>query len=428
MSRRGPSSSSGASAFSASIARRAWSRSRTSGASLPNASEASSELVCASRSETFARRSSSTSCSGVGCSGAGSAGDSLTRSHLLREDLLHRRALLVPRDLALGRVSLRDREPRRGPDLLGYREHPLDETLEPGARRHLLTALEVDQAPRETPADRAPEILLQQAMRPRGQRLPLVERTRDAGGQRVAEGGERARLGELGLRVADADLDSREHEMRPDAPPELGVLGDRAGLVEEADVSLPIVPALEPVGDPAAREHAGEDLGAGGVKVAVDALDERGAGREREQLGQVVAERARDPHRSVGAVDPDMHVQAERVVAPDHVAEELVVAAVVRRVDDPLLLPGAPGVRGDGRETDAEAVRERTQLRPALAQSVDRLGEGVATAGAHLDLGCDQLADEVRLELRAPRGPLELLEAVDEAERRRVEQRELLLH
>ena len=133
--------------------------------------------------------------------------------------------------------------------------------------------------------------------------------------------------------------------MRPHAPPDLRVLGDRAGLVEEADVALPLVPAAERVGHAAAREHAREDLRARRVEPAVDALDERRARREREQLRQVRAERRADADRAVGAVDPDVDVEAERVVAPDDVAEELVVAAVVRRVDDPLLLPRAPRMR-----------------------------------------------------------------------------------
>ena len=76
-----------------------------------------------------------------------------------------------------------------------------------------------------------------------GKRLALVERARDARRQRVDERGERARLGELGLRVADADLDGREREMRADAPPDLRVLGDRARLVEEADVRAPSRPS-----------------------------------------------------------------------------------------------------------------------------------------------------------------------------------------
>ena len=63
-----------------------------------------------------------------------------------------------------------------------------------------------------------------------GTRLALVERARDPHGQRVDERRERARLAEVRLRVADPDLDRREREVRAHAPPELRVLGDRAGV------------------------------------------------------------------------------------------------------------------------------------------------------------------------------------------------------
>src|SRR2546425_453871 len=266
---RRSSGSSGTSTFSASIARRASSRSRRSGASLPNASEASSEHVCTSRSATLALRSSSTSCSAVG-----SAADSLTGAHLFREDLLHRRTLLVARDLPLGRIPLGDRKPGRGAELLRDRLHPLDELLEPSARRNRLAVLEVDELAGEPFPDRPPEVLLEQAVRPRRQRLAIVECARDPRGQRVDERGERARLRKLRLRVADAGLDGRELQVRPDAPPDLRVLGDRAGLVEEADVLLPVVPTPEPVGDAAAGEHAREHLRARGMEVREHAFDE----------------------------------------------------------------------------------------------------------------------------------------------------------
>src|SRR5207249_1366900 len=96
-------------------------------------------------------------------------------------------------------------------------------------------------------------------------------------------------------------------------------------------------------------------------------------------------------------------------------------------VDDPLLLPRAPGVRAGRGERDPARFGERAELLPALAEQRGGVGEGVAAPGADLDLGGDQLADEVRLELRPPRRVLELLEAVDEVERLGVEEGELLL-
>src|SRR5206468_7091301 len=111
-------------------------------------------------SPTLSLRSSSTTSWAVG-----SAGDSLTGPNLFGEDLFHRRALVVARDLPLGGVSLGNRQPRRRSELVGDRLHPFDELLEPRTRGDRLAALEVDQLSREAEADRAPEILLEQPVR-----------------------------------------------------------------------------------------------------------------------------------------------------------------------------------------------------------------------------------------------------------------------
>ena len=54
--------------------------------------------------------------------------------------------------------------------------------------------------------------------------------------------------------------------------------------------------------------------------------------------------------------------------------------------------------------------------------------EGLDAPGLDLDLGGDQLAGERGLEGRAGRSGLHFLEPVDEVERDRIEQRELLFH
>ena len=215
--------------------------------------------------------------------------------------------------------------------------------------------------------------------------------------------------------------------MRADAPPHLGGIVDRAGVEEEPYVALERVPVPIDIRHTAAWEEAGEDLRARGVQARVHVLDERRAGRVREELGQIGPEPVGDLHGSIEAVDGDMHMEAERVVPPDDVAQELVAQAVVGRVDDSLFLPGAPGVRPGGAEGDSELLGERGQLRASLGQSNGDLGEGVATARADFDLGCDQLADEVLFELRPLGGRLQLLEAIRERQRLRVEDRELLL-
>ena len=143
--------------------------------------------------------------------------------------------------------------------------------------------------------------------------------------------------------------------------------------------------------------------------------------------GQPVAERGHDPHRAIGAADRDVGVDAEGVVAPDDVPEDLVVAPVVRRVDDPLIAPARPGVRPRGPEREAEWLDERGELGAALGEGRRDVRERRLLPGLDLDLGRDQLADEIRLERGASHGSLHVLEAIDEVERLGVEQRELLL-
>ena len=84
-------------------------------------------------------------------------------------------------------------------------------------------------------------------------------------------------------------------------------------------------------------------------------------------------------------------------------------------------------MRAGRSERDAERVREGQELDAALGEPRRRFREALAATRADLDLGRDQLAGEVRLERRPLRRRLEVLEAPDETERRRVEDGELLL-
>ena len=84
-------------------------------------------------------------------------------------------------------------------------------------------------------------------------------------------------------------------------------------------------------------------------------------------------------------------------------------------------------MRAGGAERDPVRLGERPELLPPLPDQRRGVGERVAAPGADLDLGGDQLTDEMRLELRPQRRLLQLLEAVHEAERFGIEERELLL-
>ena len=80
-----------------------------------------------------------------------------------------------------------------------------------------------------------------------------------------------------------------------------------------------------------------------------------------------------------------------------------------------------------GAERDPALLGEGPELLPTLTDERRSIRERVAAAGTDLDLGRDQLADEMRLELSPLRRFLELLEAVDQPESLGIEERELLL-
>ena len=157
--------------------------------------------------------------------------------------------------------------------------------------------------------------------------------------------------------------------MRPHAPPDLRVLVDRARVVEKAHVLLEAVPAVVRVRHPAAREHPREDLRPRPSAGRCSTSSRNGELQDTaSSSGRKLRSALHDCDGAVGSVDRHVDVEAEAVVAPDDVAQELVVAAVVRGVDDPLLLPRAPGMRAGRAEGDADRARQLGQLRAALAQ------------------------------------------------------------
>ena len=162
------------------------------------------------------------------------------------------------------------------------------------------------------------------------------------------------------------------------------------------------------------------------MQAGVHRLDERRARGEREDLGQKVAQCIVNGDRAIGTGDPHMHVQAEGVVAPDDITEDLVVAAVVGCVDDPLVLPAAPRMRPRAAERDLQFTRDAVNLAAPLLHRCGRLAEVLTPPGPHLDLRRDQLADDVRCEIRLERRRVDLFEAIREREGVRIEECELL--
>ena len=85
------------------------------------------------------------------------------------------------------------------------------------------------------------------------------------------------------------------------------------------------------------------------------------------------------------------------------------------------------GMRPGRAQTHLVRFGELEELPASLDDEAGGFGEGLAASGPHLDLGRDQLADQMLFQRSAARRGLQLLEVVGELERLGVEQRELLL-
>ena len=239
---------------SASIASRACSRSACSGLATPRriaAWLASITAVCASRSRGRSvqqllrparrgcRRRPDPQPRAASCASAASTDSRVTRTWSANSSssVAPASSAAIERCAELPWSSMRSQrlevglEPERG-DLgrrVGeLRAHAL------GRRHRGHAALVVDQLAREPEADRAPHVLLDVAAAQLGQRLALVDGAQAARRERVGVGHHGQRLAHVGERVGVAQLDRPVGLVRAHAPPDLGVLADRAGVDEPA--------------------------------------------------------------------------------------------------------------------------------------------------------------------------------------------------
>ena len=218
--------------------------------------------------------------------------------------------------------------------------------------------------------------------------------------------------------------------MRAHAPPDLGVLADRARVDQEADELRVLDPSREKL---SGMPQRGKNLVKISVRVECRCVwrpsSQGELPEQREQLGQHRAKRAVDGDRAVGAVDADVHVQAERVVAPGHVAQ--------RRLDD----RGSAACRSPAGPASAStgACRPRTGgSRASSATSSRSTRRRAIAAAASAKLSHLPVLTSTSLRISSPAtiprsvgcsagGHVEPLEAGRHLQRGRFEDRELLL-
>jgi hypothetical protein len=123
-----------------------------------------------------------------------------------------------------------------------------------------------------------------------------------------------------------------------------------------------------------------------------------------------------------------VHVQAPGVVALRDPAEFVAQPVVVGGVDDPLVEVVGPRVGAHRSQSEAHPLDQVEEPVAPVALPCYRVAEALCPSRPDLDLGGDQLAGRgIRQHLVSLTGGVDLLEAVLQLERYRIEDRELLL-
>ena len=200
-----------------------------------------------------------------------------------------------------------------------------------------------------------------------------------------------------GLRVADPHLDRPEGVVRAHRPPQLGELDDRVRAQQQLDV-VAARSAQEP--KTSGMPQRGNDF----VKVCVRAecRPESRPSMNGEfaliasSIGSTGRSRSHDLDRAVAALDADVDLQRERVVAPARrTAGPSCDAVVVLGVDDVLLaVVATAGACRSRRAPTPCASASANSRRRASRCSCSACCDVLAAAGADLDLGGDQLAGD----------------------------------
>ena len=145
--------------------------------------------------------------------------------------------------------------------------------------------------------------------------------------------------------------------------------------------------------------------------------------------GSTGRRRSHDAHGAVDVADADVHVQAERVVAPRDVFQALLDAAVVLGVDDRLLAVVGPRMRAGRAQRGAVRVRE-ARTGPGGARAVARARRAGRAPAPEMISISEEISSPVMCSCSTrstSAAAAQLLEARGQFERLRVEDRELLL-
>ncbi|MNM22147.1 hypothetical protein D3C81_325200 [compost metagenome] len=197
--------------------------------------------------------------------------------------------------------------------------------------------------------------------------------------------------------IGDSQLHGGETPRRPDRPPAVKPLAQRAGAPQQGQVTLVSLPVTQALRQAHVRPFPARHLAIAHVARGLAFPERRGATEQQQQRqpGQQLVDQ-------LNAVVPgrhaNVHMQATQQAAPGHllvVSEQLAKVLIVGRL---LVAPAAHGVTAGGQQADAFLGQYLHQLRSTSGQKFPGLGQAAEHWRRHLDLALEHLLGEVRAE------------------------------
>src|SRR3954471_11864769 len=244
--------------------------------------------------------------------------------------------------------------------------------------------------------------------------------------ERLAVRGDGDHVLEARHRVVDPDLDRAETRVEPDVPPDVRVVLDTAGLLELVH-DLRVIRVVAEARRWARTREGGEDHVARRAEPGRLASPERGARRQRHELGQVRDQPVHDLDRFLRVVHRDVDVHPEDQLAPRdvlHLVDERPVAVLG---GDALSFEERERMRAGRADAQAFLARDVRHVTPNAEELLLHSCRRVTDRRGHLEHRLHQLGVDPRLELVARDRGEHGVDVLDEVEGLAVEEHVLLL-
>ncbi|MNM62184.1 hypothetical protein D3C81_735100 [compost metagenome] len=195
--------------------------------------------------------------------------------------------------------------------------------------------------------------------------------------------------------IADTQLDRRKPPRGPDRPPEVTVLGQATGTLQQCPVALVGTPVRQRLWQPHVRPFPAHCAAIAHVAGILTAPIRRRS-TERQQQGQPVQHPIDHPHPINAHRYADVHVQAIQQAAPGHQLVIVEQLAIVRGATWALTQPLGAGVARRAVQPRSLVGQRLGQALSPLAKELTRLVQRVENRRSDLYLAMEHFFGEPR--------------------------------